>query len=465
MKKPGNCMYDCLDYALGLKGSRSYFNNAYGIDTGISADEAERRGVQPTEGCTDVLQEISRNTGISFCIHRTDGEGWYTGCGRDTIHIINVENRHWMLCGLWYTQQWRVAGFWAHLDCKISDKINELNGLEPLTGMDFVSDETQETIELKRLGPEVTSTAALEEQVETIMAVDHPDSDGCVEVSIKDTPDLIATDALLEQEAATCTEGDNLGLEDTPPTVKDDLFTGPHWRDPVPKPRQSKSAIAKSCVSKCLSKVKMVRVSLMRGGKAKTMVSDHKEFPTVIPATAPEFNEKNLEGETGLVYRIKQAMVNEVQTKYKPCLPVAVKAPMENPMVIRKLTDEDLGRLPDKIFLECIIKLFCQTERSAEKKRRKPLKELEVNDYFLGAFKQAVIYGPRNPIALRLGTNNMRQAAKDIGMDPSWLEKIAKGVVTAGMAVDAGEELSADWMNNNKKIQIMGDFLTSSGKK
>lgn len=117
MKNAGDCLYDCLDRALNIKGSR-HFLAAQGIDT------------SEPEGDTLVLEAFAKLSGISFCIHGIKREGdntvgsvdMYIGCGTITIHLNHhqyLHNQgHWTLGNrITLVTDPTRSGFWVHTNC------------------------------------------------------------------------------------------------------------------------------------------------------------------------------------------------------------------------------------------------------------------------------------------------------------------------------------------------------------
>ena len=117
MKNAGDCLYDCLDKALNIKGSR-HFLAAQGIDT------------SEPEGDTIVLEAFAKLSGISFCVHGIKKEGshtvgsvdMYIGCGSITIHLNHhqfLHNQgHWTLGNrITLVTDPTRSGFWVHTNC------------------------------------------------------------------------------------------------------------------------------------------------------------------------------------------------------------------------------------------------------------------------------------------------------------------------------------------------------------
>lgn len=164
-----------------------------------------------------------------------------------------------------------------------------------------------------------------------------------------------------------------------------------------------------------------------------------------------------------LKYDVMAGSLKDDKTVYTPVVPIVNQVPKVNPLTVRPISDADLGPLPPRTWRDYLP--WWDTPRSDEITRRRNMAHLTVSDMLVAAARPKVIFGKRDPVAVRMAVTAMHSKMKENSIDPSWLQDAIPGSLTTAFAVNAHEKSAVDWMQSSTDIHGMSDFLMGLGPK
>lgn len=411
--KPGDCLYDCLDRAYGLNGSRYFFT-----DMGLSMPEDGEWGTS----CD--LAQIAKLFGVSFCIHGRGVPDMVVGCMGRVVHLVNVNNTHWDLCNEITREvdcERPYDGFWYHVSCEASplNAAVELDRIESLGSTSSSDCETDSECATTSSGDGSSGT----------MSVDT--SCSCASACPGHVPSHGAWD--IEQ---------SIRLVDSEWTVYQDpeqsyVLRDIEWLE-YTDPEQSKARRPEIAYGICNF--------IPKSGDLK--VTFKKDENTDAPSD----------------FSLMPSWMDPLQSRDKKRTP-GMCVPWDD-----SIEDKHLGSIPkrnwkDQLMRCCILKGMWKTPRSKTKlARRDLLKErLPVDEDMISYVKTRVLFSKRDHINMHLVRNGIHQKMKKEQVPIEEYQKFVEGSITAGFAVTDKELLAAKWMTNDPRVNAMSDFLSGPG--